>query len=75
MFIEGLDCAVMTFYHVSLWYEKVDVTQVASTTSPEEFVRATLLLWLGLTLITLIRHENRAFRKKKKRRNNHVTLM
>lgn len=77
MLIEGLVCAVMTFYHVSLWYEKVDVTQVASTTSPEEFVNAALFLWLAgpqvCTAHSVIRHENvnGAFRKRW-RRNNHV---
>ena len=72
---EGLDCAVMKFYHSSLWYEKVDMTQVACTTSPEEFVNAALFLWLAgpqvCTAHSVIRHENEAFRKRW-RRDNHV---
>ena len=51
MLTEALDCAVTAFYHVYLCHEKVGLPQVAFTNSPEEFVKAALLLWLGLKFV------------------------
>ena len=42
------------FYHVSLWYEKVDLSQAASRgvrTTSEEFVNAALFLRLDLKFV------------------------
>ena len=67
------------FYHVSLWYEKVDLSQAASRgvrTTSEEFVNAALFLRLDLKFVpsTLARHENdRSFCKTfPARRDNHL---
>ena len=69
MLIEGREYAVMAFYHVSLWYEKVDLPQAASRgvrATSKEFVNAALFLRLDLKFVpsTLARHENRTFAKR-----------